>query len=143
MNSEEKARTLVARLQAVSEAVEAADRSAPDCCADLSAQELKVLCKLERESCCIMTRIAAAIRLSLSSVTALVDRLVERKLVRRDRSPEDRRIVEVALTEEGREVSQAALGGRARAARELMKALTPEEQDRLLALLGKVSGKGL
>ena len=42
------------------------------------------------------------IHLSLSSVTGIVDKLEEKALLRRDRSHEDRRIVQAGLTEEGR-----------------------------------------
>lgn len=141
MNTDEKARKLIDQLHIVMEGAERVDKKNPACCENLSPQEMRVLCKLEREKCCIMSAIAGAIRLSLSSVTALVDRLVEKKLVRRDRSAEDRRIVEVELTEEGKELSQAALEGRISFARDLLKALSAEEQDALLASLGKLAEK--
>lgn len=141
MNSDDKARKLIDRLHILIEGAERVDKANPACCENLSPQEMRVLCKLEREKCCIMSAIAGAIRLSLSSVTALVDRLAQKKLVRRDRSAEDRRVVEVALTEEGKELSQAALEGRINFARDLLKTLSPQEQDALLASLGKLAEK--
>lgn len=141
MSSADKARSLIDRLHIMMEGVERVDKQNPTCCDNLSPQEMRVLCKLEREKCCIMSAIAGAIRLSLSSVTALIDRLVERKLVRRDRSIEDRRVVEVELTDEGKELSQAALEGRIAFAKDLLKTLSAEEQDALLATLGKLAEK--
>lgn len=141
MNNDDKARKLIDRLHIVMEGAERTDKQNPACCDNLSPQEMRVLCKIEREKCCIMSAIAGAIRLSLSSVTALVDRLVEKKLVRRDRSAEDRRVVEVALTDEGKELSHAALEGRVSFAKDLLKTLSAEEQDALLATLGKLAEK--
>ncbi len=86
-----------------------------------------------------MSAIAGAIRLSLSSVTGLIDRLCEKKLVRRDRSGEDRRIVQVELTPEGRELNKAAFEGRVGFARELLKTLDADEQAALVSLLDKIS----
>lgn len=141
MKSEDQARRFINRLHIVMEETERADKRNPACCENLSAQEMKVLCKLEREKCCIMSAIADGIRLSLSSVTALVDRLVERKLVRRDRSVQDRRVVEVALTDQGQELSQAALEGRVGVARRLLEGLSASEQEALLASLDKLAAR--
>ena len=66
-----------------------------------------------------------AICLSLSSVTGLIDRLVEKRLVRRDRSNEDRRQVQVELTAEGRQLHEAALESHLEFADKLLKAEHP------------------
>jgi DNA-binding MarR family transcriptional regulator len=88
-----------------------------------------------------MSGIAAAIRLSLSSATGLIDRLCEKKLVKRDRSSEDRRVVQVELTDEGRTLHEAALEGRLAFAKDMLKNLSAEEQESLVNLLGKVSAR--
>ena len=88
-----------------------------------------------------MSGLAERIRLSLSSVTGLIDRLVDKKLVCRDRSREDRRVVNVELTPEGRELHKSVLESQIQFARGLMKTLSAEEQDALLALFGKLSDK--
>src|SRR6185295_12238602 len=138
MSLEEKAKRLAAQLQKVQEKAEAADRSNPVVSEKLSPQELKVVRTVGCEDCCIMSNIAGAIRLSLSSVTGLIDRLTEKKLVRRDRSNEDRRIVQVELTPEGRELHAAVQQGRVEFAREMLKKLDAKEQEALLTLLGRV-----
>lgn len=139
MNNESKARQLIEHLQTVMDEAECADKNNPACCDDLSVQEIRVLRAISQEKCCIMSAVAGAIRLSLSSVTGLIDRLVEKKLVRRDRSHEDRRVVQVELTEEGRELQQASSEGRLGFARDLLKTLSAEEQEALLALFGKIA----
>lgn len=52
--------------------------------------------------------IAAAVQLDSPAVTGLVDRLIKQGLVNRQDDPEDRRSVQIYLTEHGRQVSQAA-----------------------------------
>jgi DNA-binding MarR family transcriptional regulator len=136
---EQNARQLIDHLQAVQAEAERADARNESLREKLSKQEIRVLDTVGRERCCIMSRVAAAIRLSLSSATGLVDRLCEKKLLRRDRSSEDRRVVEVELTEEGRALREAALEGRVGLVRDGLQALSAEEQTTLVALLGKLS----
>lgn len=138
MSLEDKARRLVDHLQTVIDGAQTADKAAAER-EHLSEQEIRVLCTVGRHGCPIMSGIASAIRLSLSSVTGLIDRLHDKKLVRRDRSAEDRRVVQVELTEHGKSLHEAALAERLAMARQMLKALTPEEQEKLVALLGKAS----
>src|SRR5438105_1530100 len=139
MSLDDKARRLADHLQTVLEGAEGADRNNAAVSDKLSQQEIRVLRTVGRSECCIMSGIAEAIRLSLSSVTGLIDRLCEKKLVRRDRSNEDRRIVQVELTDEGRELHAAALEGRLAFARDILKTLDAAEQDDLVGLLRKIS----
>ena len=139
MNSDSKARLLVDHLQTVLEGAEVAAKTNPAVGEALSKQEICVLRAIGRHERCIMTAIANAIRLSLSSATGLIDRLVEKNLVRRDRSHEDRRVVQVELTDQGRELHVAALESQVQFVRGALKALNPEEQDSLLSLIGRIS----
>ena len=141
MTRDDKARRLADHLQTVLEEADCCDRDNPALCERLSPQEVRVLRTVGGTECCVMSGIARAVRLSLSSVTGLIDRLTEKKLVRRDRSNDDRRVVQVELTAEGRELHQAAVDARAGFARELLSNLEPGEQDELLALLGKISSR--
>ncbi|MBI3550991.1 MAG: MarR family transcriptional regulator [Elusimicrobia bacterium] len=139
MSLDDKARRLTHDLQTVLEGVSVAEHKNPAVAEQLSAQEIRVLNTVGCEECCIMSTIAGAIRLSLSSVTGLIDRLVEKKLVRRDRSSEDRRTVQVELTKEGRELHEAAMQGRVEFARDLLTSLSADEQEALVSLFGKIS----
>jgi DNA-binding MarR family transcriptional regulator len=139
MSLEDKARRLTADLQTVMEKAEGIDAKNADVSEKLSAQEIRVLRTVGSQDCCIMSNIAKAICLSLSSVTGLIDRLVEKKLVRRDRSNQDRRIVQVALTDEGRELHEAAQDTHVSFARDVLKTLSAEEQEALVSLFGKIS----
>ena len=139
MPSPDNARQLVDCLQKIIEEVEAIDKKKAATAAQLSTQEIRALSAVGRERCCVMSRIAKAICLSLSSATGLIDRLVEKNLVKRDRSSQDRRVVEVELTDEGRQVHAVALQSRLEFARDLLTGLNSQEQEALLTLFGKIS----
>lgn len=138
MTIDDKARCLVDLLQTVLEGAESAVAGNPAVSAALSAQEVRVLRTVGRHERCIMSGIAERIRLSLSSVTGLIDRLVEKRLVCRNRG-EDRRVVQVELTDEGRQLHESVVDSQVRFAHGLLKTLSAEEQDALLALFGKIS----
>src|SRR5262245_49224816 len=76
---------------------------------DLSCQELRLVEHLGDSGPRKMRDVADFLLLAVNSVTTTVDNLERKKLVRRQRSEEDRRVVHVELTESGQEVYQAAL----------------------------------
>jgi DNA-binding MarR family transcriptional regulator len=139
MSLENRARKLVDHLHVVMEEAESVDKKGAAAREDLSWQEVRVLRAIGREDCCAMKRLADCICLSLSSATGLIDRLVSKKLVKRDRSSEDRRIVQVELTDEGKALNEEALEAPVDFARGLLKGLNAEEQEALVSLLGKAS----
>lgn len=141
MNLEDRARRLTNHLQTVMEEAENADRKNSAVREKLSWQEVRVLRAVSRQECCPMSGLADMICLSLSSATGLIDRLVNKKLVKRDRSSEDRRVVQVELTEQGRELNEEAMAGPVGFSREILKGLTPDEQDALVSLFGKISDR--
>lgn len=141
MSPDDKARRLVDHLQTVMEGAEDAVARNAAARAALSAQEMRCLRTVGRHQGCIMSGLAERIRLSLSSVTGLIDRLVEKRLVCRDRSREDRRVVQVELTGEGRELHESVVESQVQYARRLLKTLSASEQDTLLALFAKISDR--
>ncbi len=69
---------------------------------DISVPQMKALLFLYLEGAASMARIAGALGVKLPTVTGIVDRLVERGLVKREDSPQDRRVVLASLTEGGK-----------------------------------------
>lgn len=106
---------------------------------DLNKHDGSVIFFLGQDGGCTMSELALKIKLTVSSATLIVDRLVDRGLVSRHRSLDDRRVVRVALTDEGaglyRVVESSILGlGRA-----MLTALEEREQDQLLSLYKKIN----
>jgi len=75
-----------------------------------------------------------------SNLTTVVDNLERNSLVRRERDVEDRRVQIVTLTEQGKEVIEAALPEHVARVSQVMGVLSPDEQaelGRICAKLGK------
>ena len=106
---------------------------------DLNKHDGSVIFFLGQDGPCTMSELALKIRLTVCSATLIVDRLVEKGLIARERSDEDRRVVRVALTDDGaslyRVVEETILGlGRA-----MLSVLDEHEQDQLLFLYRKMN----
>lgn len=98
---------------------------------DLTTPQLKVMFFLERKGATPVGAIAAALRVSPPTVTGILDRLVEQRLVRRLEDPDDRRLVLVSLTERGSDLlGHLHEAGRAR----LVRVLERLEASELLML---------
>jgi DNA-binding MarR family transcriptional regulator len=86
--------------------------------------------------------LAAALSLSASGVTRLLEGLEEDGLVERTTCPHDRRVAYAELTDEGVAKLRAATCGHAAAISSLLEeSLTEDELAELAELLGKVAGE--
>lgn len=70
---------------------------------DITIPQIKTLVLLEQMGPLRMGVIANRLGTTLSAMTSIVDRLVEKNLVDRDSDPSDRRVVLCKLTDQGRE----------------------------------------
>jgi DNA-binding MarR family transcriptional regulator len=68
----------------------------------VSMSHLHVMSLLEAHGATSMSRLADLVGVSMSNATGLIDRMEERGLVERFRTPGDRRVVFVRVTEHGR-----------------------------------------
>ncbi len=68
---------------------------------NLSITEIHTLTAIGEGKAKTMTQVAAALKISVSTLTTAINKLVDKKYVNRFRVPEDRRIVKIELTEEG------------------------------------------
>jgi DNA-binding MarR family transcriptional regulator len=98
----------------------------------ISLVHLQVLSVLGHEGSRPMTELAEALDVSSASATGIVDRMEDRGLVIRVRDDEDRRIVRVELTDDGRGVLGGLTAERREALGELLDELSDEEAAGLL-----------
>jgi DNA-binding MarR family transcriptional regulator len=106
---------------------------------ELSLTQLRVLAILrDREP--TMAELAAHLGLERSSVSGLVDRAVNRGLVRRDASEDDGRAVRVSLTPDGQRLAGVGAAEIADLLAPMTRNLSQAEQKRLSVLLGKLPG---
>jgi DNA-binding MarR family transcriptional regulator len=105
----------------------------------LNKHDGSVIFFLGQDGECTMSELATKIRLTVSSATLIVDRLVERGLVSRHRSEEDRRVVRVALTDEGAALHHVIADTMMKLGRAILTVLEEREQDQLLSLFRKIN----
>ncbi len=90
----------------------------------LSLVHLHVLTVLQADGSVPMRTLAESLDVSQASATGIVDRMEQRGLVVRQRDDEDRRVIRVALTVDGRE---------------LLAGVAAERRERLAVLLGELT----
>jgi len=100
----------------------------------LSASQYGVLETLEQRGPTHQQELAEALGRSKAQVTAIIDALAGRGLVRRERHEVDRRFISVYLTEAGRVLLADAAPARADAVVALMRGLNGEQKERLTRL---------
>ncbi len=107
---------------------------------DMSTPQFKALLLISEEEGIRMRELARKMGGSFSNATVLVDRLVERGLVERLAEPEDRRVVLVRVSEEGRFLIEQLVTSWRAISPSVLETLAPKEldtvHDALLILLG-------
>jgi len=106
--------------------------------ADLTVHDCKCLNLLKTKGPSIMREIAEYMGMAVSTMTGVVDRMVQKGLVQRERPEEDRRIVKVQLTELGEVAERWHFDEHMRVSRAILDNLSEADQDALISLLQKV-----
>lgn len=88
---------------------------------------------------CTVSDIANHLNITLSGVTQLTEKLVHMKLVTRTRSEEDRRIVCINITEEGKKLVEKFHQNRAKVFKEWFSILSEEEAKTYFRILEKIT----
>lgn len=94
---------------------------------DLSVPQFRALLFVSRRAGVSLSEVAEHLGLTLPSVSKLIDRLVERDLMIRERASDDRRRVILTLTLAGQKALQSATQATQARLAELLGALSPEE----------------
>jgi DNA-binding MarR family transcriptional regulator len=108
--------------------------------ASISKPELLALEAISREEGLMMSDLGKRLDISLSTATGMIDRLIEKKLVKRERNGGDRRVVRVVLTDKGRKTNQTYQKQKKELFGRMLGALDPEEQGELIKILEKIAG---
>jgi len=106
---------------------------------DLTKKELLIVDYVGNKKMCIMRDIAEFLNAPVSTLTSIIDKLVRKKQLYRERSDEDRRIVNVLLGSEGENTYEVFDGSKYFMSSSMLDALDEDEQDELIRLLSKVS----
>lgn len=104
----------------------------------LTVPQVVILDLLAERGPCKMSELAKTLDFTMSAVTAIVDKMLKLKLVKRERSSKDRRVVKVVMLNKGKETAGRLTEERRDIANNLFSALTKEEKGEYLKLLRKV-----
>lgn len=104
----------------------------------LTGPQLVCLRTIGRQTHVSVGQLANAVSLSQATITGIVDRLVDRGLVRRRRGTTDRRSVSVSITDAGRELVASAPSPLQERFSSRLRALPEEERRSLSAALERV-----
>lgn len=100
--------------------------------------EVFILILLYRNEQVNMTQIADYVNVPLNTATGIADRMEKRGWIRRDRSKEDKRVVTIALTEQGMEHMSKILNEFIRYGTRIVQELTDQEVQLLGSLFDKI-----
>lgn len=106
----------------------------------LSMTHFQVLAILDADGPTPMSRLAEQLQMGFSNVTGIVGRLEERGVVTRVHDEEDRRMVLASLTPAGTDMLKQVEETRLARMRQLVDALTTEEQTSVLTALRTLTG---
>lgn len=102
-----------------------------------SAQWLPLF-KLARGKACTAAEMARVCELDAGATTRLLDRLEDKGLIQRERSEEDRRVINLSLTREGKQAAKVVPEVLSRVHNGALAGFTPEEWETLKSLLRRM-----
>jgi Transcriptional regulators len=105
---------------------------------DYSKNEILTLLFLYRNSSANMTEVSDYINAPLNTSTGVVTRLEKKLMVERKRDAEDRRVVNIVLTDKGREFIAEEKKVTEYYLKEVYNALTEEEKTAVISIFSKV-----
>lgn len=104
-----------------------------------SPSQMKALSAFHEDKHYTMSELSKNALVKMPSMTEMVDRLESDGILKRIRNTEDRRVVNVCLTDRGKKIHAKMVGRRREELSNLFGHLSNRDQDDLLAALRKVS----
>ena len=106
---------------------------------DLSMSQAEVLTYLSDNGETTMGELSDYVCVSLSAMTGVVDRLVQKGAVSRDRDEADRRVVKVTLTQEGKRLAAEVAQVKKVQAVAVLGALDESDRKQLLGIMAELA----
>jgi DNA-binding MarR family transcriptional regulator len=120
-------------------AVKGESETCSEICGGFNEKELQVVVFVGQHTSVKMTEISENLNSPLSTLTSVVDKLVEKKFLTRVHSDEDRRVVNVALTVKGKNSFKTFLHRKDVMAEKILSLYNAAEQVNFIEYLGKMS----
>ena len=106
---------------------------------NLTSAQIKLLTCFSNKSELTMTELSNNLAVSMPTMTAMVDRLVNSKMVERERDNRDRRVVKVKLTDAGEKILRKLTRIRRKEMEKILMNLSGEEMESYLTSIEVVA----
>lgn len=106
---------------------------------ELTSSQIKVLTAFNDKHEHTMTELSRTLAVTLPTMTAMVDRLMQNNLVCRGRDKSDRRIVRVRLTDDGKKMLADLMEVRKKELEKILKVLSDDKIDLFLSSIENVA----
>lgn len=106
---------------------------------DFTFQQFMVMKLISQKECPKMTDLAEDLNVTMGNVTTMIDRLIKQQYVTRKDDPEDRRIVRVCLTAEGKNLMKKAAEVRKKNMELILNKMSKEDQNSLFKIMEKLA----
>jgi len=106
---------------------------------NLTSAQIKLLTCFSNKSELTMTELSNNLAVSMPTMTAMVDRLVNSKMVERERDNRDRRVVKVKLTDAGEKILRKLIRIRRKEMEKILMNLSGEEMESYLTSIEVVA----
>ena len=110
-----------------------------DICGGFNDKELQILLFVGEKDSVKMSDIADNIKSPVSTLTTIIDKLVEKQYLARVHSDEDRRVVNVTLLAKGKTAYRTVLRRKEEMTEKVLRSFTPTEQRAFIDYLDKMS----
>ena len=107
----------------------------------LSKPELLTLESVSEHKELTMSKLAKSLDIGFSTATNIIDRLIKKKLVVRERNHGDRRVVKVFLSKEGEKIISSYQEQKKIYFKKMIEFLTEDEQESFILVLEKIANK--
>lgn len=111
----------------------------PRCEQPLAEGQFFLMFALWEHNACKVSDISNRLGLTAGAITAMADKLVEADLIQRQRSEDDRRVVWLSLTEQGREVIKKVQNSRFELVRQRFNGLSEEDLEQAVQVFTKLN----
>lgn len=105
----------------------------------LSKPEILAMESIFKQEELIMSNLAHNLNIGFGTATKIIDRLIEKQLVIRERNHDDRRIVKVSLTIKGKEFAAAHQKHKKELFEKILNTLSPAEQENFILIMEKIA----
>jgi DNA-binding MarR family transcriptional regulator len=106
---------------------------------EITLTQMQMLLLINSLSGCKMSDLSEALGVTMGNVTSMIDRLIKEDLVKRCEDDNDRRIVRIELTKNGKDTVKTILGNRKTGLSRIFKNVNESDKAALLNIMERIA----